>query len=628
MSKGLIALAGALAALSVACCLQECGASVAGLQAGGRTGRLLTQPLLVAVSRTERSARAARAMRLRGGGEAIDLTGDGGVLKEVLVEGVGSDVPQKNDDVCVHYVGTLQEDGSKFDSSRDRSAPFTFKLGQGKVIKGWDEGVATMKRGEKALFTIRSDYGYGAEGSGDKIPGNATLLFEVELLRWNEREVTADGGVFLKPLDKKGTGWRHPDRNDEVMVKYEGRVNGVAFTSSTNNEFDLVKLGTPTCPLPPGVERAICKEMKKGSNALITCKPEYAFGEQGLPGKVPGGATVEYEVELSDWNAVHDVAKDGGILVKCLGQLDTYGPLCDDAAKVTLTVEGKVLPDGPVFLGPSEMCLTVGDGEMPDGFERGLEKIKKGQNAIITLQPQYAYGEAGNAELCVPANASLQYTVMVSEVTPTYQLQLADKLAASERRKDQGNEFFKAGSLEKALTLYDKAFKLIQYEQGEGEEGNAVKDMKCTLHLNKAAVCDKQDRIDDSIEQCCKALEIRPHSVKALFRRGKAFSAQNKLDEALADLKAAQSQEPDNAAVKNQIAIVRQKQKKQDNKDKKVFGKMFSKPGVLTPEAPPAKEEPAKPEELAKPEPGANTGEGQVKEDDVDLTLGDDTRME
>jgi FKBP-type peptidyl-prolyl cis-trans isomerase len=239
---------------------------------GGRV-RMLASPI-----------RRSSPMRLRGCGEPVDITGDGGLLKEVLVEGAGNEMPQKNDDVCVHYVGTLQSDGSKFDSSRDRSTPFTFKLGQGKVIKGWDEGVATMKRGEKALFTIRSDYGYGADGSGDKIPGNATLLFEVELLRWNEREVTTDGGVFLKPLDKKGTGWRHPDRNDEVLVKYEGRVNGVAFTSSTNKDFELVKLGVPTCPLPPGVERAICKEMKKGSNALITCKAEYAFGEHGLPG--------------------------------------------------------------------------------------------------------------------------------------------------------------------------------------------------------------------------------------------------------------------------------------------------------------------------------------------------------
>lgn len=145
-------------------------------------------------------------LRLRGGGAAVDLTEDGGISKEILVEGTGDEFPAKNDDVCVHYVGTLEADNVEFDSSRTRQAPFTFKLGQGKVIKGWDTGVATMKRGEKAVFKIRSDYAYGTEGSGDKIPGNATLIFEVELLRWNERDITADGGVFLKQLDKKGTG--------------------------------------------------------------------------------------------------------------------------------------------------------------------------------------------------------------------------------------------------------------------------------------------------------------------------------------------------------------------------------------------------------------------------------------
>jgi FK506-binding protein 4/5 len=520
--------------LSIVSCCQFAASTQAGLQrAAGRVLPRLAVGEQASTKRMGASIRRRSAIRLRGGGEAVDVTGDGGLMKEVLVEGEGDEMPQKNDDVCVHYVGTLQEDGSKFDSSRDRNTPFTFKLGQGKVIKGWDEGVATMKRGEKALFTIRSDYAYGADGSGDKIPGNATLVFEVELLRWNEREITADGGVFLRPLEKKGTGWRHPDRNDEVMVKYEGRVNGVAFTASTNNDFELVKLGTQTCPLPPGVERAICKEMKKGSNALITCRPEYAFGEGGLPGKVPGNATVEYEVELRDWNAVHDVARDGGIMVKCLGQLDTYGPLCDDAAKVTVTVEGKVLPDGPVFLGPAEKTITVGDGEMPEGFERGLEKIKKGQHAIITCQAAYAYGAGGDAELGVPGGADVQYVVTVSEVTPTYQLQLADKLDASAKRKDQGNVLFKEAELERALAKYDKAMKLIQYEQGEGEEGDKIKDLKSTLYLNKAAVCDKQGRLDDSIEQCTKALDLRPHNVKALFRRGKALCAQGKLDEAL-----------------------------------------------------------------------------------------------
>ena len=99
---------------------------------------------------------------------------------EKLTSGAGPS-PKQGETVTVHYTGWLA-DGSKFDSSVDRDEPFAFVLGTGQVIRGWDEGVATMRVGDKARLTIPPELAYGEAGYPGAIPPNATLIFEVELL--------------------------------------------------------------------------------------------------------------------------------------------------------------------------------------------------------------------------------------------------------------------------------------------------------------------------------------------------------------------------------------------------------------------------------------------------------------
>jgi len=116
--------------------------------------------------------------------EALDLTGDGGAIKRVYLKGDADGAkPDDGDKVHVLYEGRLASDGTVFDKSLDHEAPFSFKLGQGQVIKGWDVGIASMVLGERAELVLKPEYAYGDTGAGSSIPPGASLIFKVELVR-------------------------------------------------------------------------------------------------------------------------------------------------------------------------------------------------------------------------------------------------------------------------------------------------------------------------------------------------------------------------------------------------------------------------------------------------------------
>lgn len=234
------------------------------------------------------------------------MTTASGLQYSEIVAGTGAS-PQPGDIVSVHYTGTLTN-GVVFDSSYKRGQPIQFPLGQGRVIKGWDEGIALMKPGGKARLTIPPSLGYGAQGAGNGvIPGNATLIFDVELVgvsggalgaptKVNDADyVTTASG--LKYHDFTVGNGASPQKGQQVVVHYTGwLVNGTKFDSSLDRGEPFafnIGVGQVISGWDEGV-----MSMKIGGKRQMVIPPNLGYGAQGAGGVIPGNATLIFEVEL------------------------------------------------------------------------------------------------------------------------------------------------------------------------------------------------------------------------------------------------------------------------------------------------------------------------------------------
>jgi len=352
-----------------------------------------------------------------------------GLEYTITVKGNGKK-PISGDKVSVHYTGTLV-DGTKFDSSVDRGQPFSFKLGQGQVIKGWDEGIALLNVGDKATFKIPAELGYGAQANG-KIPANAVLMFDVELMDVMEAprpwdvtgkkvEKTASGleYVFLT----KGTG-KKPNKGDKVKVHYSGYFKDGKMFDSSVERGDPIEFPLGKGMVIKGWEEGIAL-LGIGDKVKLMIPYTLAYGESGR-GPIPSKADLVFDVELISFSETvkpvpfnidgKDVQETASGLKYIIAQKGS-GKTAQNGSVVKVHYTG-YFENGDTFDSSVERGqpfeFTLGQGQVIKGWDEAVAMMKEGDKFHIILPYELAYGENGTGP--IPPKAKLIFDVELIEV--------------------------------------------------------------------------------------------------------------------------------------------------------------------------------------------------------------------
>lgn len=347
------------------------------------------------------------------------ITTDSGLQYEDITAGEGAEA-QVGDIASVHYTGWL-EDGSVFDSSLTRNTPFTVPIGAGRVIPGWDEGLAGMKVGGERLLVIPPDLGYGEQATGS-IPPNSTLIFLVQMLNVEAPPTPAAVEEYQKTENGVEYAILEAAEGDEVA---SGDIVTFSFKAWLDDGtlFDDSDQGGGPAQFQLGQSRLAGLDegimgMKIGESRQLRIPPEMAYGEEGAGDVIPPNATIIFEIALEDFStppkltlADEYISTDSGLEYAILQEGSGNEAKAGDSVSVHYSgwLEDGTLFDSSIPRG-SPFPFTIGQGSVIAGWDEGVTGMKVGESRQLRIPSDLAYGEQGSPPT-IPANATLIFDI-------------------------------------------------------------------------------------------------------------------------------------------------------------------------------------------------------------------------
>eukprot|EP00250_Pteridium_aquilinum_P000485 c10528_g1_i1 orf=155-1990(-) len=526
----------------------------------------------------------------------------GDVMKAVIRPGEGDATPKKGDQIIFHYT-TRTSSGVVVESTRlehgGGGMPKKHVMGKSKMIRGWEEGIPTMAKGEVAMLKIKPELHYGdKEFEGmvvDDYPKSEELMFEVELIDFFPVKVVADDLGVVKRILREGEGWETPRRPYEVRVWLSWRTSRDAdFLPLQTDEPFHFTLGKEE--VPAGLELGI-STMTRREKSHIFVSQAHLTKASLIPNLPKDAEEIQFEVEVVQIIQVRDLVGDGRVVKRRIrdgrGEFPMDCPLQDSVLRIHYK---GYLPEagGMVFYdsrkdhdGGEPVIFGSDEGLVPEGLEMCVKLMLPGEIALVSSTSEYAYDKFTRPDL-VPEGANVQWEVELLDFEKAKDwtgMTFQEIMDDADRIKAIGNRLYKEGKYLLAKAKYEKVLREYNHVNPQDEEETKTFiQSRYLLHLNVAACHQKLDDHVKAIESCNKVLDESPQHVKALYRRGMSHMAVGDFDEAKSDFNAMLTIDKlVESDVKAALSKLRRKQQEAEANARKQFKGLFDKkPGELS----------------------------------------------